>query len=311
MNIEALRTLVNIARHGNYRRVAESMNMSQPAISKRIRMLEEHFGHSLVERAGSTMRLTSAGHALLPYMQRITDTFDEANRKLNEPEKWEGTIRVGAVDTIISTWITDFLDLHHQRYPNIKIDVVSAPTIDLLDDLRSGGVDIAIVLGPSWDRALVEVPLCVMEIAFFRARQEGELPALVPRPLGSRAISEANIITFPRGSRPYVDVLERLRSLGLTAMPNVSGCASLFTMRSMAERGLGVITLPSIMAQDSNLEALDLGIELPPLSFAAVYEPAAALPIFALTCALAAKAAADFARRTGSGISVLEAPIFP
>ncbi len=306
MNIDALRTLVNIAQYGNYRRVAEVMHISQPAISKRIRVLEEHFGHSLVERAGSSMRLTPAGQALQPYFQRILDTFQDAEHRLNEPEKWQGTIRLGAVDTIISTWLTDFLDLHQQRYPNIKLEVVSAPTVKLLEDLSLGTVDIAVVLGPSYDRALVEVPLCVMDVAFYGAPVAGSTPTRKPRQVSPDTIAESNIITFPQGSRPYIDVVHRLSQLRLANMPTISGCTSLFTMRSMAERGLGLITLPRIMAQGSMLQELDLGVKLPSMGFAAVFEPAAAPPMYALTCALAADSAAAYARRVGNGIHVPE-----
>ncbi|WGI24820.1 LysR family transcriptional regulator [Halomonas alkaliantarctica] len=303
MNIDALRTLVNISQYGNYRRVADAMHISQPAISKRIRGLEEHFGHQLVERSGAFMRLTPAGQAILPYFQRIIATFDEAGQRLNEPEKWQGTIRLGAVDTIISTWLTDFLDLHQQRYPNIKLEVVSAPTIELLDNLQHGNVDIALVLGPSYDRALAEVPLCVMDVAFFGACEPGNDPSH-PRKMSPEALSEANIITFPQGSRPYIDVVQRLSQLRLAAMPSVSGCTSLFTMRTMAERGLGVITLPRSMAHEAHLQELDIGVELPSMGFAAVYEPAAAPSMYALTCSLAAEVAAAYARRVGSGVHV-------
>ncbi|QDC10613.1 LysR family transcriptional regulator [Oceanicola sp. D3] len=304
MNIEALRTLVNIARCGNYRQVADIMNISQPAISKRIRVLEEHFRYQLVERAGASMRLTAAGQALLPYFQRILDTFDEAQNRLNEPEKWQGTIRLGAIDTIISTWLTDFLDLQQKRFPNIKLEVISAPTIDLLQELQHGNVDIIMVLGPSYDRALAEVPLCVMDVAFYGAPMGPNEPQEGTRKLSPEAVSEANIITFPRGSRPHVDVVQRMTQLKLTKMPTISGCSSLFTMRSMGERGLGVITLPRIMAEGTSLQELDLGVTLPSMSFAAVYEPAAAPPIYALTCALAAEIAADYAQRVGSGVHV-------
>lgn len=311
MNIDALRTLVNISSYGSYRRVADAMHISQPAISKRVRVLEDHFGHQLVERSGATMRLTPAGQAILPYFQRILATFDEAGQRLNEPEKWQGTIRLGAVDTLISTWLTDFLDLHHQRYPNIRIEVVSAPTLNLLDGLRQGTVDIAMVLGPSYDRALVEVPLCVMDVAFFGASAPLGEPGTTPRKMTPEALSRSNIITFPQGSRPHIDVVQRLSKLRLASMPSVSGCTSLFTMRSMAERGLGIITLPRSMASEARLQELDIGVDLPSMSFAAAYEPATAPPMYALTCALAAEVARAYARRVGNGVHGPATLVYP
>lgn len=310
MNIAALRTLVNISQYGNYRRVADVMHISQPAITKRIRVLEDHFGHQLVERSGASMRLTPAGQSLLPYFQRILYIFDEAEQRLTEPDKWQGTIRLGAVDTIISTWLTDFLDLHKQRYPQIKLEIVSAPTLDLLEDLKQGNVDIALVLGPSYDRALAEVSLCVMDVGFFGAFEPGRDPAR-PRRIAPEALAEANIVTFPKGSRPHIDVVQRLTELKLPTMPSVSGCTSLFTMRSMAERGLCLITLPRSMAKEARLQEYDTGVILPSLSFAAVYEPSAAPPFYSVTCAIAAEAAAGYARRLGNGVHVPDVPVPP
>ncbi|MAU21332.1 MAG: hypothetical protein CMH13_12470 [Martelella sp.] len=311
MNIDALRTLANIARYGNYRRVADVMHISQPAISKRIRVLEEHFRHQLVERNGAFMRLTPAGQALLPYIQRILAIFDEAGQRLNEPEKWQGTIRLGAVDTILSTWLTDFLDLHQHRYPHIKFEVISAPTVELLSELEQGNLDIAMVLGPSCDRLLTEVPLCIMDVGFFGARNPAEPLTAGPRKVSPETLSESNIITFPRGSRPYVDVVQQLSKLRLASMPSISGCTSLFTMTEMAERGLGIITLPRSMAAEARLQELDVGIDLPSMSFAAVYEPAAAPPMYALTCAVAAEAATGYANRVGNGVHVIETQTLP
>ncbi|MFN3524950.1 MAG: LysR family transcriptional regulator, partial [Paracoccus sp. (in: a-proteobacteria)] len=262
----------------------------------------------LVERSGATMRLTPAGQAILPYFQRILAAFDEAGQRLTEPGKWQGTIRLGAVDTLISTWLTDFLDLHQQRYPNIRLEVVSAPTLNLLDELRHGTVDIAMVLGPSCDRALVEVPLCVMDVAFFGACDPDGDPDPTARRMTREALSQSNIITFPQGSRPHIDVVQRLSGLRLASMPSVSGCTSLFTMRSMAERGLGIITLPRSMAPGARLQELDIGVDLPSMSFSAAYEPATAPPMYALTCALAAEVACAYARRVGNGVHVPPAP---
>ncbi|MBT9385448.1 hypothetical protein KM176_16360 [Pseudooceanicola sp. CBS1P-1] len=65
------------------------------------------------------------------------------------------------------------------------------------------------------------------------------------------------------------------------------------------------------MAGEARLQEIDIGVTLPPMSFAAVNEPAAAPPIYALTCALAADAARSYARRIGSGVHVPATLDFP
>lgn len=312
MNIEALRTLIYTAEHRNYHTVAQLMHISQPAISKRIRMLEDQLQNKLVERVGASMVLTPAGQALLPYCERIVAAYDEALQRLSNPGDWQGTIQLGAVDTILSTWLTDFLDRHQRCYPKVRIEVVAAPTKDLLVELNNGRIDIAMMLGPSYDRALVEVPLCTMEVGFYgraRTRLDTDAP---PRSLSVEEIAEASVITFPHGSRPYFEVAEQLRQLPLPHQPRLSGCMSMLTLRSLAERGLGLATLPTPMAVGGRLERLDLGIALHPLTFAAAYRPAAAPPIYRRFCALAAETAADYARRNRTGIAVPDSvPVAP
>ena len=302
MNIEALRTLIYTADHRNYHKVAQLMRVSQPAISKRIRVLEDQLQQRLVERVGASMVLTPAGQAFLPYCNRIVETYDEARSRLGNPADWQGTIRLGAVDTILSTWLADFLDSHQAAFPRARIDVIAAPTRDLLEDLSNGRIDLAIMLGPSYDRALIEIPLCVMDVGFFEASAHPIRPDAPPRRLGADEIAKANIITFPRDSHPHLEMVERLRQLDLPYQPSVRGCTSLFTMRSMGERGLGIITLPTATVGSAHLAALDLGIEPIRLSFAASYVPSTAPDIYAATCRLAQKTAASYALRNPTGI---------
>lgn len=295
MNIEALRTLVYAAKYQNFSTVADMLHISQPAITKRIRALEGHFGQPLIERIRGSMLLTPAGQTVLPFAENIISAFDEVSQQLNGPDEWRGTIKLGVVDTILMTWLTDFLDSHRHRYPGVRIEVSSAPTMNLLSDIESGRIDIAMMLGPSCDRTLIEVPLCIMEVGFFAALPEGKQPSSEPLKLSQSDLADANIITFPRGSKPHSDVVENINRLRLPRTPAISGCVSIYTMRSMVERGIGIGTIPLPMAVGVPLQQLDIGIELAPLSFCASYDATRAPAFYETTCALAAETAAVFA----------------
>lgn len=293
MNVEVFRTLLLVDEHRNYRVVADAMNLSQPAIAKRIRVFEEALGVELVTRRGREIVLTRHGRAVLPYAERIARIHEEMRASVADLGEGVGTIRLGVVDTILYTWLPEFLDLHRRRHPNLEFEVSSSPTVDLVEDLRALRIDMAIMLGPSADRPFVDVPLGEMEVGFFAH----------PRPIGEAgrpdadAISRMKIVTFPRGSRPFVDLLNGIRSLSLPRAPRVTSSSSVLTMRNMAERGIAVATLPVELARGAELERLDIGLSLPNLSFSATFNPLSADRDLERSC----RTAAEVAARTGMG----------
>ncbi len=291
MNLEALRTLVVAAELQNFHAVSRRLNMSQPAIAKRIRVLEEAFNTKLFVRSGKRMLLTHDGRLALAHAKRIVRNYDRMCDSIGKKSDTT-TIRLGVVDTILSTWLSDFLAKHREEHPDVGFEISSSPTTSLIEDLHHSRIDMAFVLGPSEDRPYVDVPLGFMEVGLYCGPKS--IDALRARELTPEVISEQNFVTFPRNSKPHIRLIEFLNSMGLPKPPVITNCASVLTMRSMAERDIGIATIPKLITQGAELFEIELGTELVGLSFSATYDPTMVTDEIKDACETAARVAKGF-----------------
>ena len=297
MNIEILRTLIVAAELQNFHAVSRRMHMSQPAIAKRIRVLEEALNSKLFVRSGKRMLLTKDGRLALTQAKRIIRDFDQMHENMRSRVDFK-TIRLGAVDTILSTWLSDFLEKHRAIYPDVRFEISVAPTQNLIEDLGHSRIEIGFVLGPSEDRPFVDIPLGQMDVGLFCGPKTRNTLKTEKR-IG-RWLSEQTIVTFPRNSKPHIRLIEFLKKLNLPKLPIITNCASILTMQSMAERDIGVATLPKPTVKDAGLYELRFGADLPNLSFSATYDPAMATSVITDACRVAAEVAHDFNKREAS-----------
>lgn len=294
MNIESLRTFIKVAELKSFKTVADRMNLTQPAVAKRIHALEDELRQKLFVRNGNKMFLTPTAKNILAYAQRIVELHHEMCAQVFKEDEWRGIIRIGAVDTILVSWLSEFLSQHRQKFPKAEIEITSAPTVNLLEALYANEIDIAFLLGPSYDRPLIETSLGQMEVGFFRGKDFSIDNEIAGEPINELSKSKLKIITFPRGSKPHQNLEFNLKNLSLRKSPRILNCVSVATMYNMAERGLGVATLPLPFANETDLVRVNLGFDLEPLNFSASFVPGNANEIIKSTCLLAEKVSKAF-----------------
>jgi DNA-binding transcriptional LysR family regulator len=122
MELNEIETFVTIYNTGGFGRAATILHISQPAISRRIELLERELGAPLFERLSTGVRLTEAGQAFLPYAQQIlaaTRDGAAAVRALEEEE--QGSITLALVGTLASTRLTGQIRAFREAYPNVHL----------------------------------------------------------------------------------------------------------------------------------------------------------------------------------------------
>lgn len=159
INLNALRLFEAVAKHGNVTRAAESLNISQPAISKALRELEEHLGVVLLERGARGVRLTEAGAALAEHARALFGIARAAEEEMTAYRGVaRGTLRIGA-STTIATWLLPPIIAEFRRcHPAIDVRLVSANTADIARRLLAYELDVALVEGPVPPSRLVTTP---------------------------------------------------------------------------------------------------------------------------------------------------------
>ncbi|MCR4951993.1 MAG: LysR family transcriptional regulator [Solobacterium sp.] len=130
----------------NVTRAAESLHMSQPAVSLALKELEEYYGTVLFERSGRRLVLAEAGQRFLEYSRNIASLFDDMEEHMM---KWdtEGPIRVGASITIGSLFLPDYVSAYSARYPKTPVRALIAPGELLEEKILNDELDFALVEG--------------------------------------------------------------------------------------------------------------------------------------------------------------------
>jgi len=146
--LQQLRILKAVASEKSFTRAAEILYVSQPSLSKQIKMLENRLGIILLNRENSTISLTEAGRVFLQYSERILALCEESCRALNDVKNGDrGNLTVGASQTIGTYLMPRVLALFAQNYPQISIKVQVDSTRVIAKKVVNREIDIAVVGG--------------------------------------------------------------------------------------------------------------------------------------------------------------------
>ena len=149
MNLHHLRLFAAVVDHGGFTKAAESLHLSQPAISKSLNELERQLNLTLIERGGRSIRLTAAGQMLYARARELFGVERVAEQELREVRGLKrGVLRIGASTTIATYVLPPFLGRFHLRHPGIRIRASSANTRTVLRMLLESRVDLTLVEGP-------------------------------------------------------------------------------------------------------------------------------------------------------------------
>jgi DNA-binding transcriptional LysR family regulator len=248
VEIDHVEAFVAVVRQGGVTRAAGVLHVSQPAISRRLHLLEDELGAPLFERLLSGVRLTEAGHAFLPHAEALLATMRDgrdAVAALAQPDR--GAVTLALVGTLASTDLTARLKALRAAHPNVELRLRTALSVEVSALVRRGDATLGLRYGHDASPELVgkvvhqerRIVVCAPEHRLAAPRQRR---ALAP----SRLRGEAWIDFPPRtdGKEPYAASLaHRLAACGL-AGAEVIGIDSLTAQKRMVEAGFGLALLP-------------------------------------------------------------------
>src|ERR1700755_1027075 len=149
MELRQLEYFVAVAEEANFTRAAERIHVAQPAVSAQIKQLERELGQPLLDRSRRTVRLTAAGEATLPFARAALAAAADIHVAVAElTQLVRGTVTLGSV-TSHSVDIPALLADFHAEHPNVEITLSTDSSDALVDKVRTGRLDAAIVsVGP-------------------------------------------------------------------------------------------------------------------------------------------------------------------
>lgn len=156
MNLERLQLFLKIVDTGSVSAAGRESHVTQPAVSRSLKLLEEDIGAPLFDRQGRGLQLTAAGRALIPRAREILRDTERAREQAQRAAK-EGyfDLRIGAVDSIGTHILPACLPALLRAHEDLKIKLWMGRTQNLLDRVERGSLDVAIIAysGPPTERA--------------------------------------------------------------------------------------------------------------------------------------------------------------
>ena len=171
--LDQLRILKAIATEGSFKRAADSLYVSQPAVSLQVQNLEKQLSVPLFDRGGRRAQLTEAGHLLLSYGERIIALCQETCRAIEDLQNLQGgTLIVGASQTTGTYLLPRMIGLFRQKYPDVSVQLQVHSTRRTSWGVANGQVDLAIIGG--------EVPAELQDTLKIVPYAEDELALIIP-----------------------------------------------------------------------------------------------------------------------------------
>lgn len=146
VKLEFYRVFYVVAKTGNLSKASKELFISQPAVSYGIKQLEEQLGGKLFVRTAKGMELTPEGKMIFEYVSRAYDELTAAENRFSDMRALEeGTVHIGASDTVSKYFILPRLEGFRKKYPKITIKITNRTTDEILSLLKDGKVDIGFI----------------------------------------------------------------------------------------------------------------------------------------------------------------------
>ncbi len=259
-----LQVFFTVARLLSFTKAADSLHMTQPAVTFQVRQLEEHFNTRLFDRTHNRVSLTEAGHHVYGYAEKIFELYAELEGSIKEMTgEISGTMTLGASTTVAEYMLPALLGKFKKYYPDITLSLKVSNTEGVVAMVENNIIDLAMVEAPVNNQHLV-VDICVMD----------QLVVVVPpdHPLSKMEVVRAEDLTqYPficreEGSGTREVIIEYLAQ-NYSGDKGLDICLELGSPESIkgaveANMGISILSMTSI-AKELSLGTLR-GISLDP-----------------------------------------------
>jgi DNA-binding transcriptional LysR family regulator len=300
MNIRQLETFVRIVELGSFAAAAEVMFTTQSTVSSRIRELERHIGVDLFDRSQHRAHLTQKGQELLPTAQQMVALAATIASEVGDREALAGTMRLGAVGLIGTTWLPELMAHMRHSYPRVRFKITMGLAGGLLERLRTGDADLVLVNGPVAEHNLSTLTLGYDEFVWMAS------PALdIPdKPLTAADLKQWPLLGLSEDSYHFPLIAQWFADGGAVYDPVIAS-NNTSVIAEMTMNGLGVCMLPKVSynkaVAEGRLRIIQTRPRPAPVEFVAAYKRSSASALVTKVAALAAELSAFSPLRPAAG----------
>ncbi|WP_232726064.1 LysR family transcriptional regulator [Bacillus sp. FJAT-42315] len=238
-----LRTFISTAKYENFRQASDELFLTQPAVSKHVKRLEQQLDVKLFDRVGKHVILTAAGAKFLPIAKKWIATYDEG---IEEMETWKKGVhrllKIAVAPQIAASMLPSILSRFMAVHPEIEVVIDVVRSFDIGKKVRSGQVDIGLSRMEPWESEI-----------YYEIIHEDPVVLVAPYDEEQRAMTEAEVLqtyrllidnhpTYWEELLPMIrQVQPSIRTLSVTQMD---------VTKRLIEQRLGISYLPLSMVQE-------------------------------------------------------------
>lgn len=267
VKLELYRVFKEVAEAGNITAAAQTLFISQSAVSQSIKQLEAELQTRLFARNSRGVTLTADGRMLYEYVRSAMGLLETGEEKLSQSRGLQmGHLTIGASDTVTSQFLLPYLDRFHRQYPAIHIQIISGRSHKVLGLLQSGKVDIAFASTPQEGASLETFP-CLATHSIFVAG--AEYPCDFDHVYSLEEIARFPLILLERKASSRLYLEKYFLQNGLHLNPEIElGARSLLVDLAAIGFGVAGVTEEFVRRELENgrLRKLRTSFDIPPRS---------------------------------------------
>ncbi|MGF6758727.1 LysR family transcriptional regulator [Paraburkholderia sp. GAS42] len=239
-DLQAFRAVVEL---GSFRKAADAVNISQPALSRRIDKLEEALGVRLFERTTRSVTLTTVGRVFAPSAEQLLDDLDAALLGIRDVSSSRlGHVTIACVPSVAYYFLPSVIANYRSRYPRIRVKLLDASANEVLGAVISGEADFGVSFMGSQE---AEVEFKVLLQERFVAACRRDHPLARKKRVSWSELYEHEYVSVDKTSGNRL-LLDQALAAVAPRVPSVCETRHVTTMLGLVEAGLGVAAVPSM-----------------------------------------------------------------
>lgn len=243
ISLRQLRAFLAVARHQHFRRAADSLHLSQPAVSRYVADLEDELGIRLFDRTTREVVPTDAGRYLESAISRVLDELEGVLSHVHsESERKRGKVHVASVPTLSASLMPRCIADCAARYPELTIQLHDQAQTLVLDSVRGGEVDFGVAVDPP-ETGEFDTELLLHDPFVLVCRPDHPLAQLDRVPWRKLHGQPLILLDYSSGSRRLIDHALASRHIEANIVQQTGHTLTAFRM---VEAGLGVSVSPAL-----------------------------------------------------------------
>lgn len=241
MEIRNFKTLRAIVETGSFSRASETLNYAQSSVTAHIRAIEDFYGRPVFDRIGKRVVLNDFGRKVIHHALKLLDTYDAVCNLAEDTDRPSGTLRIGVPESTMLYRLHPVLRRYKETCPDVEIIMENRPCPQLRGALRSGELDLALLLEPR----RLDPDLCIREL------MQEDLAIVLPKAYpGDRLESlEGYAVLYTEEGCSYREIFQTVLAEAGIRTDNIVETASVEVIKRYVLCGIGISFLPLVCVE--------------------------------------------------------------